>query len=170
MELSPVPRWPIVPHPATERVFSPSPLLLAPLPLSFVSHGPGFDAPSRFKLSGLISSFVAVTHDMQVLWGVFALSRTFFRAFSSLAWVFICCTSMESTFLLRMNRSWLPMHSCRIWRQKIFIHRNVTQLSFGRPLSRWTNQLIHTQLRRVELENILLLIEGFDCELQRTER
>lgn len=77
---------------------------------------------------------MAVTHDVQVLRGVFFCSftsRTFFRAFSSLAWVFICCTSMVSTFLLRMNRSWFPMHSCRIWRQKdIFIHRNVTQLSF----------------------------------------
>lgn len=43
---------------------------------------------------------------------------TFFRAFSSLAWAFICCTSMESTFRLLMNRSWLPMHNCKIW-----IHR-----------------------------------------------
>lgn len=97
-----------------------------------------------------------------------ALSLTFFRAFSSLAWAFICCTSMESTFLLRMKRSWLPMHNCRIWRENnhILIKRNVTQPGFGNPLRCWTNQLIHTQLRRVELENILLLIQRFDCELQ----
>lgn len=43
---------------------------------------------------------------------------TFLRAFSSLAWAFICCTSMESTFLLLMKRSWLPMHSCKIWRHR----------------------------------------------------
>lgn len=97
-----------------------------------------------------------------------ALSLAFFRAFSSLAWVFICCTSMVSTFLLRMKRSWLPMHNCRIWRQKnhISISRNITRPGLGDLWRCSTNQLIHTQLRRVELENILLLIQGFDCELQ----
>ncbi|KAG7277103.1 hypothetical protein CRUP_031316 [Coryphaenoides rupestris] len=35
-------------------------------------------------------------------------------AFSSLAWVFICCTSMVSGLRLRMYSSWLPMHSCRM--------------------------------------------------------
>lgn len=41
-------------------------------------------------------------------------SHTCFLAFSSLAWAFICCTSKESAFLLRIKRSWFPMHSCRI--------------------------------------------------------
>lgn len=54
--------------------------------------------------------------------GSVALSLTFFRAFSSLAWAFICCTSMESTFLLRMKRSWLPMHNCRIWTRESYVN------------------------------------------------
>lgn len=65
-----------------------------------------------------------------------ALSLTFFRAFSSLAWAFICCTSMESTFLLRMKRSWLPMHNCRIWRQNshMLIHKMIQQPVVGNLL------------------------------------
>ena len=34
--------------------------------------------------------------------------------FSSLAWAFICWTSIESGLRLRINRSWLPMHRSRI--------------------------------------------------------
>lgn len=40
---------------------------------------------------------------------------TFFLAFSSLACAFICWISMESTFLLLINRSWFPMHNWKIW-------------------------------------------------------
>lgn len=43
---------------------------------------------------------------------------TFFLAFSSLACAFICWISMESTFLLLINKSWFPMHSWKIWRGK----------------------------------------------------
>lgn len=43
-----------------------------------------------------------------------SIAHTRFLALSSRAWAFICCTSRESTLLLRMNRSWFPMHSCRI--------------------------------------------------------
>lgn len=39
---------------------------------------------------------------------------TCFLALSSLAWAFICWTSSESTHRRRINRSWFPMHSCRI--------------------------------------------------------
>ncbi|TNN47795.1 hypothetical protein EYF80_041992 [Liparis tanakae] len=34
--------------------------------------------------------------------------------FSSLAWAFICCTSMVSGLRLRMYRSWFPMHNARM--------------------------------------------------------
>lgn len=34
---------------------------------------------------------------------------------------------------------------------------------------RQTNQLVDTQLRWVELENIFLLVQRFDCELQQHE-
>lgn len=59
------------------------------------------------------------------------------------------------------------MHNCRIWTHKdgVSNHTNVTQPGFGNPSEARTYQLIHTQLRRVELENVLLLIQGFDCEL-----
>lgn len=41
-----------------------------------------------------------------------------YRDFSSLAWAFICCTSMESGFRRLMNRSWLPIHRSRILTNK----------------------------------------------------
>lgn len=38
----------------------------------------------------------------------------FFCSLSSLAWAFICWTSMLSGLRRRMYSSWLPMHSCRM--------------------------------------------------------
>lgn len=37
-----------------------------------------------------------------------------FWCFSSLAWAFICCTSIVSGFLLRMYSSWFPIHKAKI--------------------------------------------------------
>lgn len=48
-KISPVPRWPVVLHPAAGRVFVPSLLLLVLLPPSSVFLLPGFDAPSRWS-------------------------------------------------------------------------------------------------------------------------
>lgn len=45
----------------------------------------------------------------------FSITSTCFLALSSLAWAFICCTSSESTRRRRINRSWFPMHSWRIY-------------------------------------------------------
>lgn len=44
--------------------------------------------------------------------------RRRYRDFSSFAWAFICCTSMESGFRRLMKRSWLPMHRSRILTNK----------------------------------------------------
>lgn len=41
-----------------------------------------------------------------------------YRDFSSLAWAFICWTSMESGFRRLMNRSWFPIHRSRILTNK----------------------------------------------------
>lgn len=49
-------------------------------------------------------------HLMLILW---YLSICFW-CFSSLAWAFICCTSMVSGFLLLMYSSWFPMHKARM--------------------------------------------------------
>lgn len=43
--------------------------------------------------------------------------------FSSLAWAFICCTSMVSGLRLRMYRSWFPIHKARI---RLLIRRRGT--------------------------------------------
>ena len=43
---------------------------------------------------------------------------TIFLAFSSLAWAFICWTSMVSSLLRRMYKSWLPIHNCIICNQR----------------------------------------------------
>ena len=43
---------------------------------------------------------------------------TIFLAFSSLAWAFICWTSMVSSLLRRMYKSWLPIHNCIICDQR----------------------------------------------------
>lgn len=43
--------------------------------------------------------------------------------FSSLAWAFICCTSMVSGLRLRMYRSWFPIHKARI---RLFMRRRGT--------------------------------------------
>ena len=43
---------------------------------------------------------------------------TIFLAFSSLAWAFICCTSIVSSLLRRMYRSWFPIHNCIICGQE----------------------------------------------------